>query len=270
MKIEGKRVVVTGAASGIGRALAHAFNDKGASKVVCADINFEEAQNTADSINGHAIKCNVGDENEIQDLVQESTDWMEGIDIFCSNAGIMGEIGLLETSSEKWQSIWEINVMAHVYAAKAVLPQMLERGEGYLMNTASAAGLLTTLGAAPYTVTKSAAVSFAEWVKITYGEKGIGVSCLCPQAVRTAMTAQGAGVAGVDGMLEPDVVAKDVLDAIEKERFLVLPHKEVGEYVQRKGNDRDRWIAGMQRLQTQYEDFYENWVSGNKGENNEN
>ena len=255
MKIKGKRVVVTGAASGIGRALAHAFNEKGASKVVCADLNFEEAQNTADSIKGLAIKCNVGDENEIQDLVQESTDWMEGIDIFCSNAGIMGEIGLLETSSEKWQSIWEINVMAHVYAAKAVLPQMLERGEGYLMNTASAAGLLTTLGAAPYTVTKSAAVSFAEWVKITYGEKGIGVSCLCPQAVRTAMTAGGAGVAGVDGMLEPEKVAADVLQAIEDEVFLVTPHEEVLEYVKRKGNDRDRWIEGMQRLQKQFEEF---------------
>ena len=233
MKIEGKRVVVTGAASGIGRALAHAFNDKGASQVVCADLNFEEAQNTADSIKGLAIKCNVGDEHEIQGLVKESTDWMEGIDIFCSNAGIMGEIGLLETSSEKWQSIWEINVMAHVYAAKAVLPQMLERGEGYLMNTASAAGLLTPLGAAPYTVTKSAAVSFAEWIKITYGEKGIGVSCLCPQAVRTAMTAGGAGVAGVDGMLEPEKVAADVLQAIEDEVFLVTPHEEVLEYVKR-------------------------------------
>ena len=126
MKIEGKRVVVTGAASGIGRALAHAFNDKGTSQVVCADINFEEAQNTADSIKGLAIKCNVGDENEIQGLVEQSTDWMGGIDIFCSNAGIMGEVGLFETSSEKWQSIWEINVMAHVYAAKAVLPQMLQ------------------------------------------------------------------------------------------------------------------------------------------------
>jgi short-subunit dehydrogenase len=143
---------------------------------------------------------------------------------------------------------------------------MLERGEGYLMNTASAAGLLSQIGAAQYAVTKSAAVSFAEWVKITYGQKGIGVSCLCPQAVRTAMTAQGAGVAGVDGMLEADVVARDVLDAIKNERFLVLPHKEVGEYVQRKGNDRDRWITGMQRLQKQYEDFYENWVNTNKGE----
>jgi NAD(P)-dependent dehydrogenase (short-subunit alcohol dehydrogenase family) len=167
----------------------------------------------------------------------------------------MGEVGLLDTSTEKWQKIWEVNVMAHIFAAKAVLPQMLERGEGYLMNTASAAGLLTTLGAAPYTVTKSAAVSFAEWVKITYGEKGIGVSCLCPQAVRTAMTQNGPGVAGVDGMLEPDAVAEEVLHAIQTETFLVTPHAEVLEYVKRKANDRDRWITGMQRLQKQFEDF---------------
>jgi short-subunit dehydrogenase len=180
---------------------------------------------------------------------------MSKIDIFCSNAGIMGEVGLLDTSTEKWQKIWEVNVMAHIFAAKAVLPQMLERGEGYLMNTASAAGLLTTLGAAPYTVTKSAAVSFAEWVKITYGEKGIGVSCLCPQAVRTAMTQNGPGVAGVDGMLEPDAVAEEVLHAIQAETFLITPHAEVLEYVKRKANDRDRWITGMQRLQKQFEDF---------------
>jgi short-subunit dehydrogenase len=132
---------------------------------------------------------------------------------------------------------------------------MIERGEGYLVNTSSAAGLLTQLGAAGYSVTKAAAVSFAEWVKITYGEKGIGVSCLCPQAVRTAMTAQGPGVAGVDGMMEPDVVAQEVLNCIAEEKFLVLPHTEVAEYVSRKGNDRDRWISGMQRLQKQYEDF---------------
>ena len=132
---------------------------------------------------------------------------------------------------------------------------MLEREEGYLVNTSSAAGLLTQLGAAGYSVTKAAAVSFAEWIKITYGEKGIGVSCLCPQAVRTAMTAQGPGVAGVDGMMEPEVVAQEVLSAIAEERFLVLPHTEVAEYVMRKGNDRDRWIKGMQRLQKQYEDF---------------
>jgi NAD(P)-dependent dehydrogenase (short-subunit alcohol dehydrogenase family) len=255
MQIQDKRVVVTGAASGIGKALCEAFNKAGAKSIVCVDLNMEGATETAHDINSLAVQANVGKEADIINVIDKANEYSGGIDIFCSNAGIMGEVGLLETSSEKWQSIWEINVMAHVYAAKAVLPQMLERGEGYLMNTASAAGLLTTLGAAPYTVTKSAAVSFAEWVKITYGEKGIGVSCLCPQAVRTAMTAGGAGVAGVDGMLEPEKVAADVLQAIEDEVFLVTPHEEVLEYVKRKGNDRDRWIEGMQRLQKQFEEF---------------
>ena len=255
MDIQGKRVVVTGAASGIGRALVLAFHKHGASKVVSVDINKADADNIAKEVHGLAIEANVGDEQDIQRVVIESTEWMQGIDIFCSNAGIMGEVGLLDTSTEKWQKIWEVNVMAHIFAAKAVLPQMLERGNGYLVNTASAAGLLTTLGAAPYTVTKSAAVSFAEWVKITYGEKGIGVSCLCPQAVRTAMTKNGPGVAGVDGMIEPEEVAEEVIKAIQSETFLVTPHQEVLEYVKRKANDRDRWIAGMQRLQKQFEDF---------------
>ena len=169
----------------------------------------------------------------------------------------------MEASVEDWNNMWSVNVMSHIHAAKHVLPQMLEREEGYLVNTASAAGLLTQIGAAGYAVTKNAAVSFAEWIKITYGEKGIGVSCLCPQAVRTAMTAGGPGVAGVDGMLEPDVVAQDVLDAIKEEKFLILPHKEVAEYVKRKGNDRDRWILGMQRLQKQYEDFFASYEKDN-------
>ena len=136
------------------------------------------------------------------------------------------------------------------------MPQMLERGSGYLMNTASAAGLLTQVGSAPYSVTKAAALSLAEWLKITYGEKGIGVSCLCPQAVETPMTAQGAGTAGVDGMISADECAVDVIDAIKKERFLVTPHQEVLEYIQRKASDYDRWISGMQRLQKKFEDFY--------------
>jgi NAD(P)-dependent dehydrogenase (short-subunit alcohol dehydrogenase family) len=270
MKIKDKRIVVTGAASGIGLALCEEFHASGVKSIVCVDINEEGAKNIAEKVNGIAIAADVSDEKDIINVVEKANKYSGGIDIFCSNAGVGGTPMLLETTSEEWNSTWSINVMSHVHAARHVLPQMLERGEGYLMNTASAAGLLSQIGAAQYAVTKSAAISFAEWIKITYGQKGIGVSCLCPQAVRTAMTAQGAGVAGVDGMLEPDVVAKDVLDAIEKERFLVLPHKEVAEYVQRKGNDRDRWITGMQRLQKQYEDFYENWVSGNKGENNEN
>jgi len=270
MEIKDKRVVVTGAASGIGLALCEEFYKSGAKSIVCVDMNEDGAIEIAKKINGIAVAADVSNEQDIINVIDKANEYSEGIDIFCSNAGIGGTPMLLDTTSEEWNNTWGVNVMSHVHAARHVLPQMLERGEGYLMNTASAAGLLSQIGAAQYAVTKSAAVSFAEWIKITYGQKGIGVSCLCPQAVRTAMTAQGAGVAGVDGMLEPDVVAKDVLDAIENEKFLVLPHKEVGEYVQRKGNDRDRWIAGMQRLQKQFEEFYKSWIDQNKGENDEN
>ena len=255
MKILDKRVVVTGAASGIGKALCIAFKEAGAQSLVCVDMNIEGAKETADLVGGIAVEANVAKEDDIKNVIEKANEFSDGIDIFCSNAGIGGVPGFFEAEAQDWQTIWEINVQSHIHAAKHVLPQMLERGEGYLVNTSSAAGLLTQLGASGYAVTKAAAVSFAEWIKITYGNKGIGVSCLCPQAVRTAMTAGGAGVAGVDGMLEPDVVANDVLEAIEAETFLILPHKEVAEYVQRKANDRDRWISGMQRLQKQYEDF---------------
>ena len=255
MQIKDKRVVVTGAASGIGKALCEAFKNADAKSIVCVDMNIEGASETANDIDGLAIQANVGKEEDIINVIKESNDYSGGVDIFCSNAGIGGVHGFFEVQTSDWQNIWEVNVQSHIFAAKHVLPQMLDRGEGYLMNTASAAGLLTQIGSAGYSVTKAAAVSFAEWIKITYGSKGIGVSCLCPQAVRTAMTAQGAGVAGVDGMIEADVAAEDVIDAIEKERFLVTPHAEVLEYVSRKGNDRDRWISGMQRLQERYEDW---------------
>ena len=255
MQITDRRVVVTGAASGIGKALCEAFKSADAKSVVCVDMNIEGASETANDIDGLAIQANVGKEEDIINVIKESNDYSGGVDIFCSNAGIGGVHGFFEVKTSDWQNIWEVNVQSHIFAAKHVLPQMLDRGEGYLMNTASAAGLLTQIGSAGYSVTKAAAVSFAEWIKITYGSKGIGVSCLCPQAVRTAMTAQGAGVAGVDGMIEADVAAEDVIDAIEKERFLVTPHAEVLEYVSRKGNDRDRWISGMQRLQERYEDW---------------
>ena len=255
MDVKNKRVVVTGAASGIGKALCEAFHQAGAKFIFAVDMNLEGAQETADSVKGMAIKANVGNEEDIINVIQQADEHAGGTDIFCSNAGIGGVPGFFEVEASDWQNIWDVNVQSHIFAAKHVLPQMIERGEGYLVNTSSAAGLLTQLGAAAYSVTKAAAVSFAEWVKITYGEKGIGVSCLCPQAVRTAMTAQGPGVAGVDGMIEPDVVAQEVLKCIAEENFLVLPHEEVGEYVMRKGNDRDRWISGMQRLQKQFEDF---------------
>ena len=255
MDIKDKRVVVTGAASGIGKALAKAFCDAGVKSVVSVDMNLEGAEETAKETGGIAVQANVGKEEDIIKVIEKANDLSGGIDIFCSNAGIGGVHGFLEVQTEDWQNIWEVNVMSHIYAARNVLPQMLDRGEGYIMSTASAAGLLTQIGSAGYTVTKAAAVSFAEWIKITYGSKGIGVSCLCPQAVRTAMTAGGPGVAGVDGMIEPEVAAEDVLDAITKDRFLVTPHPEVLEYINRKGADRDRWISGMQRLQERYEDW---------------
>ena len=255
MDIKDKRVVVTGAASGIGKALANAFCDAGVKSVVSVDMNLEGAEETAKETGGIAVQANVGKEEDIIKVIEKANDLSGGIDIFCSNAGIGGVHGFLEVQTEDWQNIWEVNVMSHIYAARNVLPQMLDRGEGYIMSTASAAGLLTQIGSAGYTVTKAAAVSFAEWIKITYGSKGIGVSCLCPQAVRTAMTAGGPGVAGVDGMIEPEVAAEDVLDAITKDRFLVTPHPEVLEYINRKGADRDRWISGMQRLQQRFEEM---------------
>ena len=255
MQVKNKRVVVTGAASGIGKALAVAFKKAGAQSVVAVDINIEGAEETAKDIDGIAVKANVGQESDILNVIEKGNELSGGIDIFCSNAGIGGVHGFFDVKTEDWQNIWEVNVMSHIYAARNVLPQMLERGEGYLMSTASAAGVLTQIGSAGYSVTKAAAVSFAEWIKITYGTKGIGVSCLCPQAVRTAMTAGGPGVAGIDGMIEPEEAAADVIDAIEKDRFLVTPHLEVLEYVKRKGTDRDRWISGMQRLQQRFEDM---------------
>jgi NAD(P)-dependent dehydrogenase (short-subunit alcohol dehydrogenase family) len=260
MKIQDKRIVVTGAASGIGKALCEAFYKAEAKSIVCVDMNIEGATDTAKDVKGLAVQANVGNEEDIINVIEKANEYSGGVDIFCSNAGIGGVHGFFEVETKDWQNIWEVNVQSHIFAAKHVLPQMLERGEGYLMNTSSAAGLLTQIGSAGYSVTKAAAVSFAEWIKITYGHKGIGVSCLCPQAVKTAMTAQGAGVAGVDGTIEASEAADDVLDAIEKERFLVTPHAEVLEYVSRKGNDRDRWISGMQRLQERYED----WVPGEK------
>jgi len=258
MEVIDKRIVVTGAASGIGKALSIAFKEAGAKSIVCADMNIEGAEETAALVGGLAVKVNVANEDEVISLIAKANKFSGGIDIFCSNAGIIGIPGVFDTTTEDWQNIWEINVLSHIHAAKHVLPQMLERGEGYLMNTASAAGLLTQIGASGYAVTKAAAVSFAEWIKITYGHKGIGVSCLCPQAVKTPMIAQGAGVAGVDGLMEPEEVAADVIEAIKEERFLVTPHTEVLEYVARKGNDRDRWIKGMQRLQERFEDWVPN------------
>lgn len=250
MEITGKHILVTGGASGIGRALCRAFSVSGARRVVVADVDAAGAEAVADEVGGLAAHLDVSNGAAIASLVERCTSSEGPIDLLCSNAGIFVPGGP-EVADRDWQKIWEINVMAHVWAARAVLPGMLERGEGYLLNTASAAGLLSQIGSAPYAVTKSAAVAFAEWVSITYGDRGIKVSVLCPQAVRTQMTAgtNEGGVAGVDGMIEPEAVAAAAIEGIRDERFLILPHPEVAKYVERKATDRDRWLRGMRRLQ---------------------
>jgi NAD(P)-dependent dehydrogenase (short-subunit alcohol dehydrogenase family) len=255
MNLQDKVVVVTGGANGIGRALCKRFGAEGARGVVVSDIDFGTASQVADEINGIAIRADVSSEADLANLVAEAGEVFGQIDLFCSNAGIGGVPGFEQVSNEAWRQIWEVNVMAHIYAARAVLPQMLERGEGYLLNTASAAGLLTQIGSAPYSVTKHAAVSFAEWLAITYGDRGIKVSCLCPQGVKTnmLMSSAEAGAAGflLEGAIEPEDAAEAVVRGLAEEKFLILPHPEVAEYFQRKATDYDRWLRGMRRLQNQ-------------------
>ena len=261
MLLKDKVVVVTGGASGIGKSLCERFASEGASGIVVSDINESGVTEVANSISGQteSLACvtNVGQEEQVTDLVNLALDKFGRIDLFCSNAGIFTPGGEDVITSE-WQNIWDINVMSHVFAARAVLPHMLERGDGYLLNTSSAAGLLNQVGSAPYAVTKHAAVGFAEWLSITYGDRGIKVSVLCPQAVRTQMTANTAsgGVAGVDGMLEPEQLADTVIETLESERFLVLPHPEVLTYIQRKASDYDRWLSGMRKLQAKFGSKY--------------
>lgn len=250
MELKGKVAVVTGAATGIGRALCRRFAAEGA-RVVVADIDGPGAERVAAEIGGLAVTVDVADESQLQALAARAVVEFGPIDLFCSNAGI-GVDGGEEVADAEWQRIWSINVMAHVYAARAVLPAMLERGEGYLLQTASAAGLLTQIGSAPYAVTKHAALSFAEWLAVTYGDRGIKVSALCPQGVRTNMLARaeaGSGGFLMAGAVEPEFVAEEVVKGIRAEQFLILPHPEVAEYFRRKANDYDRWLRGMRKLQ---------------------
>jgi NAD(P)-dependent dehydrogenase (short-subunit alcohol dehydrogenase family) len=252
MNLTDKIIVVTGAASGIGRALAHRFVAEGARAVVCSDRDGDGVRAVAAEIGGVAIQADVSREADIKALIEQVESQIGPIDLFCSNAGI-GVGGGAETPTEDWQRIWDINVMAHVWAARHLVPLMAARGSGYLLNTSSAAGLLSQIGSAPYAVTKHAAVGLAEWLAITHGDQGIKVSVLCPQAVRTAMTAGNPdGVASIDGMMEPDVVAEACVRAIEAETFLVLPHPEVLTYMRNKTNDYDRWIGGMRKLNRRF------------------
>jgi NAD(P)-dependent dehydrogenase (short-subunit alcohol dehydrogenase family) len=255
MEITGKNVVVTGGGNGIGKALCERFAAERAAHVMVVDLDLDSAEKVAGSIGGKSRRIDVGDRAEVMALVKDVEADAGPIDLFVSNAGIAIEGGP-EVEVDAWQKIWDVNVMAHVHAAHAVLPSMLERGDGYLLNTCSAAGLLSQIGSAPYAVTKHAAVAFAEWVSITYGSRGIKVSALCPQAVRTNMTAgmEDGGVAGVDGMIEPEELAEVTIAGLREESFLILPHESVRTYYERKGKDIDRWLAGMRRLAEQYGD----------------
>ena len=248
MKIAGKSVVVTGGASGIGLALARRFRAEGARGIALADLQEDALLDAAGEIDALAVPCDVADEADIKRLVAAAEDAFGPIDVFVSNAGI-ARMGGVDAPDEEWRQNWDIHVMAHVYAARAVAPKMAARGSGYLVNTASAAGLLSHVESATYSVTKHAAVAFAEWLSIAYGDRGVRVSVLCPQAVRTAMlTGRDEGVASLDGVLEPEQVADSVIAAMEREEFLILPHAEVQGYVERKASDRERWLRGMRKL----------------------
>jgi NAD(P)-dependent dehydrogenase (short-subunit alcohol dehydrogenase family) len=248
MELQDRVAVITGGSGGIGQAMARAFLREGARAVVLADLSEEAVQAAAAEIGCDGIACDVTDEQQIINLVQHTLDRYEQIDLFCSNAGAGGSGLLTDASNEVWQNQWELHVMAHLYAARAVLPHMIERGDGYLLNTASAAGLLAAIGSGPYTVTKAAAVKLAEFLSITHADDGIKVSVLCPQGVNTAMAPKSLGDGQTDGIIEAGELARTVVNTIREERFHVLPHPEVEEYVRRKGDNVDRWLFGMQRL----------------------
>jgi NAD(P)-dependent dehydrogenase (short-subunit alcohol dehydrogenase family) len=256
MELSDRIVVVTGGASGIGRALCERFAVAGARAVVVVDRDAEGATRVADGLDGRgrAQSADVSVEADVEALVEKTENEVGPIDLFVSNAGVGGG-GSIDADDDVWSACWSVNVMAHVYAARAMIPRMVERGGGYLLSTASAAGLLTNLGNAPYSVTKHAAVGLAEWIAITYGDHGIKVSCLCPMGVDTPMLRAGAGMglaadaASTQGVVTPERVADVVVEGLRDERFLILPHTEVADYERRRAGSRDRWLAGMRRLQ---------------------
>lgn len=254
MQVENQVCVVTGAAAGIGKALAARFVTEGAAAVVVADI-APELDATAAEIGAHAIRADVSNEDSISALIAETEERFGNIGLFVANAGIGGFSGGAEVPDEEWQNIWEINVMHHIWAARHMIPRWQERGGGYLLTTASAAGLLSNLGTAPYTVTKHAAVGFAEWLSITHADENIRVSVLCPQAVRTAMTeGDDPAVANVvaHGLIETEDVADAVIAGLEVEAFHILPHPQVAEYVKHKGADIESWLGAMRKLQRRF------------------
>ena len=252
---KGKVVVVTGGANGIGAALCHRFAAEGASRVVVVDLHAGSASSVAEALPGGvgaAIGANCGVEMDLRRVILQ-TEFEHGpIDVFCANAGIPSN-GSFDVPNDEWERIWRVNAMQHVWVARYLFPKWIERGSGYLVVTASAAGLLSQVGSLPYTVTKHASVAMAEWLAITYASKGIQVSCLCPQAVATGMLPDGTGgMAGNDGVLQAEDVVQELMLAMCEGRFLVTPHKNVLTYVQRKAADHGRWLRGMQRQHAKF------------------
>jgi NAD(P)-dependent dehydrogenase (short-subunit alcohol dehydrogenase family) len=260
MELAGTVAVITGGASGIGRALCRRFAAEGAS-VVVADVDAPGAAAVAQEVGGVAVPGDMSLEADVAALIDATRLSFGRIDLFCANAGILwgsrpddpAAVVGPDAPDEDWERMWRVNVMSHIYTARAVVPLMVGQGGGHLLVTASAAGLLTMLGNAPYSVTKHAAVALAEWLAITYGDQGLRVSCLCPQLVRTGMLAAATAAGREQGLahlevLEPEDVAEAVVEGLRDERFLILPHPEVAEYFRRKAGDYDRWLAGMRRL----------------------
>jgi NAD(P)-dependent dehydrogenase (short-subunit alcohol dehydrogenase family) len=252
MDLKGKVAVITGAASGIGRAAAVRFAKEGVAGLVLADLNMAALKPVAEEVKGLAVACDVSREPDIQGLVRQAEERHGRIDVYFSNAGIIRRGGL-EAGDADWERNWRIHVMAHVWAARAVVEKMVARGGGYFLVTASAAGLLNIVESATYGVTKHGAVAFAEWLAIAYGRRGLRVSCLCPQAVMTGMYKGGGGSAGVDGALSAEAVAADIVKVMAEERFLVLPHPTVLDYMRNKTADYDRWIGGMQKIYAKHQ-----------------
>jgi NAD(P)-dependent dehydrogenase (short-subunit alcohol dehydrogenase family) len=265
MRLEGKVAIVTGGAAGIGRALAERFAAEGARGVVVADIDAEGARTVASGIErdrpgtAFSVGADVAADDELAALIHLSEDRFGRVDVFCANAGIGGAPGLLETTSEDWDRVFAINTRSHVTAARLLVPGWVERGSGWFLATASAAGLLNQIGAPAYAVTKHAAIAFAEWLALTYGDQGVGVSCLCPMAVRTRLLADGLALpgdaslglrisTGAGAVLEPTDIAQSVIEGLEAERFLILPHPEAHSFETLKVADRDAWLEGMRRV----------------------
>ena len=250
MELNDKVAIITGGSGGIGQAMAREFLVQGARAVLISDLDEGQVQAAAADIGCDGMVCDVTREEQVKKVIDFALDKYGRVDLYCSNAGSAGKKApaMTDVVNDDWQLQWDLHVMAHVYAARALLPSMVEQGGGYFLITASAAGLLAALGSGPYTVTKAAAIKFAELLAINHGDEGIKASVLCPQGVNTAMAPRSLGDGQTDGIIEAEAVAEVVIDCLREERFHVLPHPEVEEYVRRKGNDIDRWISGMRRL----------------------